>query len=676
MLWWQIALICLPIVYFLIIIILSFQNPEKHVKWNDTNLGNLKFPKDFLWGVATASHQIEGNNKNNWTQFEKSKGLEESGLACDHWNRWKKDFDLIERLGVGTYRFSLEWSRIQPEIDFWDEKVILQYSNMVDNLISRGIEPMVTLHHFSHPIWFQEKGGFEVGKNVSDWVDFCEKMFNLLGDRVKWWCTINEPAVFTTMGYVLGEFPPGIRSFKTTRSVAKNMMLAHALCYRKLKKLPYGDKAKIGFVKNINIFDPYRRWNLLHWIQAKILDEMFNKCWLRGLKTGKFRPPSSLFSKKIDGLKGSSDFIGVNYYTHLLATPFMPTKVEIDPLIRPWEDRTDFRYPMYAEGLRRSFEMVKNLNLPIYVTENGVADDDDDMRPEHIRRHLWITSQAIKDGYDIRGFYHWSLMDNFEWAEGYTQRFGLYHVNYNTQERTLKESGRLYSEIINLNRMPQIVILAGGLGTRLGKLAKDIPKSLVEVNGLPIISHILKWAYGQGCRRALILTGHNGEKFKGFKFSGMDLKFHRESEPLGTGGALFNALELLDDDFILLWGDDYHPIQYGELVNQHFNSGEKLTMTVTESHDSMNLKHYGGRVIEYNKNETSEQFNGYEAGTSVVSKSVVVKYGKLGKWSWEEIIYSKLSGKINVYLDNTKFWDVGTPERILKLEQFFKGRGP
>ena len=378
-------------------------------------------------------------------------------------------------------------------------------------------------------------------------------------------------------------------------------MRAHARCYRTLKSMENGADAQIGLVKNINLFDPYRRWNPLHRFQANLLDGMFNRCWIKGLKTGRFKPPSALRSITVEGLKGSSDFIGVNYYTHLLATPFMPTKVEIDPLIRPWEERTDFRYPMYAEGLRRAFEMVAPLNIPIIVTENGVADDDDDMRPEHIRRHLQITSEAIADGFDIRGFYHWSLMDNFEWAEGYEQCFGLYHVNFETQERTLRTSGELYASIAKAHRMPQVVILAGGLGTRLGEKTEHMPKSLIEVGGKPILTHILDWVQGQGCNRVLVLTGHHGEQFDGFTHTGLDLSFVQESEQLGTGGALWNARNHLEDEFILLWGDDYHPIDYAPLVQSHRSKSSPLTMTVTTEHDVMNLQFEDGRLLKYSK---------------------------------------------------------------------------
>ena len=655
---------------------------EEHRDWSTVDYSKLKsgdaFPSTFMWGVATASHQIEGGNTNNWTAFEPgSKSGQLSGMACDHYNRVDGDIELIADLNVSHYRFSIEWSRVEPEHGVWNDEAIQWYSDLVDKLLSKGIQPMATLHHFTHPQWWDEKGGFEVEENIQDWIDFCKKMFEVLSDRVLWWCTINEPAVFTTMGYVLGEFPPGTRSFKRARKVGLNMMRGHARCYRELKAMDGGNDAQIGLVKNINIFDPYRRWNPVHWLQAKILDEMFNQCWLRGLRNGKFRPPSAIFSRKIPGLKGSSDFIGVNYYTHLLATPFMPTKVEIDPLIRPWEERTDFRYPMYAEGLRRSFDMVKNLKIPMIVTENGVADDDDDMRPEHIRRHLQVTAEAIDDGLDIRGFYHWSLMDNFEWAEGYEQQFGLYHVDFETQERTLKESGQLYADIVEAHRMPQVVILAGGLGTRLGEVAEKVPKSLIEVNGKSILNHILDWAQGQGCMNALVLTGHLGEQFENFKHDGMALKFHREPEPLGTGGALWNAREHLEDEFILLWGDDFHPIDYQKLVKHHRDEKTPLTMTVTDAHEIHNLLFEDGRVVEYDKSEdASTEFNGYEAGTSVVNKIIVTEHGKDGKWSWEETVYPILSGQITAHVDNTPFWDMGTPERLSRLEKFFQDGGP
>ena len=220
--------------------------------------------------------------------------------------------------------------------------------------------------------------------------------------------------------------------------------------------------------------------------------------------------------------------------------------------------------------------------------------------------------------------------------------------------------------------MPQVVILAGGLGTRLGDLTQRIPKSLVEVDDKPIIGHILDWISDQGCNRALILTGHLGEQFEQYTHHTVSLTYVQEPQPLGTGGALWNAVDYLEPEFILLWGDDFHPIDYQKLVIRHRDDANLMTMTVTESHETMNLQHRDGRVIKYDKHNSTPDFNGYEAGTSVVSKRIVLLFGRDGKWSWEETVYPKLSGKIGAHIDNTKFWDMGTPERLSKLIEFLK----
>ena len=222
--------------------------------------------------------------------------------------------------------------------------------------------------------------------------------------------------------------------------------------------------------------------------------------------------------------------------------------------------------------------------------------------------------------------------------------------------------------------MPQVVILAGGLGTRLGDITRETPKSLVNVHGKPILTHILEWAQLQGCNKALILTGHLSEKFRHYSHSNMSLTFHEETEPLGTGGALWNAIDHLEDEFILLWGDDFHPIDYSPLVRQHRTSRAPITMTVTSTSQHFNLEHRDGKVVAYDKEIIRPNFNGYEAGTSMVDKAVVQKYGKDGKWSWEGTVYPALSGEIRAHLDDTPFWDMGTPERLASLENFFKMR--
>ena len=440
MLWWMYILITLA-VYCFLIGILSLRNPEKHIDWSEQDLENLKFPSDFSWGVATASHQIEGHNQNNWSKFESEQSMEASGVACDHWNRWETDFDLIEALGVGHYRFSIEWSRIEPQEGEWNHAALQQYSEMIDNLLSRGIEPMVTLHHFSHPIWFEEKGGFLNRDNIHHWVEYSERVFTALSDRVTNWCTVNEPEVFAIMGYHMKLFPPGKGSILKTIRVMQNVVQAHAHAYHSLKKIR--PESRIGLAKNVTIFDPLRRWNLLHWVTAFILNHIWNGAIISALNGGR------MFGRRIPKAKNSLDFIGLNYYTHALASPFIPQTIEVDLPKRPHEVMTEFGYPMYAEGLERSVDLLTPLGVPIEITENGVADSEDSLRPEHLKRHLWIISEMLDKGQDIRSYYHWSLMDNFEWAEGYSLRFGLYHVNYETQERSLRESGKIYRNIIN-----------------------------------------------------------------------------------------------------------------------------------------------------------------------------------------------------------------------------------
>ncbi len=225
----------------------------------------------------------------------------------------------------------------------------------------------------------------------------------------------------------------------------------------------------------------------------------------------------------------------------------------------------------------------------------------------------------------------------------------------------------------DLSDMPQVVILAGGLGTRLGAISKSVPKSLVRVGEKPVIGHILDWASGQGCDRALVLSGHLGHMFDDYSHPSIDVTFSREFSPLGTGGALWNSKEHLEDRFILLWGDNLHRIDYQDLVKTHLSCGDPLTMTVTTSYEDFNLEHRGGKVVRYDKRrENVSGLNGYEAGTSVVERSLLETYGGEGQWSWEECVYPAISGSISAYLDDSPFWDMGTPERLESLAKFLQ----
>lgn len=414
--------------------------PEPHEDWTAVDMNALSFPSDFRWGTATAAHQVEGHLVNNWTHHEQQNNLVQSGAACDHWNRWEEDFQLISELGLNSYRFSVEWSRIEPTEGTWNNDALAVYSNMVDNLLERGIRPVVTLHHFSHPQWWEAKGGFADRANAPHFVRYCERVFEVLSDRVETWVTINEPTVFSTMGYTLGMFPPGHRSLRATLCVMRNLLLAHADVYQALKKIR--PEVRIGIAKNVTLFDPKNRWSPIDWPLARLLEWFWNGAWRSGVENGR------MFFGDVSAAKGTLDFVGLNYYTHVLVGPASVSLLKMKFPKRAHEVATEFGYPMYAEGLRRALDWLAPLGLPIEITENGVADANDTLRTEHLKRHLWVLSQAIQDGHDVRSYHHWSLMDNFEWAEGYSMRFGLHHVDFETQERTLRPSGAVYKHII------------------------------------------------------------------------------------------------------------------------------------------------------------------------------------------------------------------------------------
>ena len=243
-----IALYVIAIAYF------HFKYPEMRWNWDDISTDNVSFPPSFIWGTATAAHQVEGNCTNNWSEFEKGtkddghpniKDGQQSGIACDHWNRYPEDIKLIKKLGVSHYRFSVEWSKIQPSQDIFDEGAINHYSKMIDTLLENDIVPVLTLHHFTHPIWFDRLGAFEKEENINIFVSFCERVFKEYSSKVDYWCTINEPAVVATQGYFSGRFPPGKKDSDLSAVVLKNFLEKILLklkeevwFYQNLQKIP------------------------------------------------------------------------------------------------------------------------------------------------------------------------------------------------------------------------------------------------------------------------------------------------------------------------------------------------------------------------------------------------------------------------------------------------------
>ena len=436
--------------------------PDIQWDWDKIKTERVYFPKNFMWGTATAAHQVEGNNtNNNWYAWEHQKDSngksrihnnDKSGIAANHWNLYRDDISLMNDLGVGYYRFSVEWSKIEPESGIINEEALEHYRDVCIALIDSGLTPVITLHHFSHPIWFEELGAFEKEENIEYYIRFSELVFNKLSDIVPIWCTINEPAVYVTQGYFNGVFPPGKKDPLLAGYVMRNLLNAHVQVYQRLKSLPNGENVQIGLVKNITQLDPLRRWHILDWYFSGILNDVFTNSTLDLFTKGEFDfylPAMANVSYKNYDAINSLDFIGLNYYSrwHVkgqlnLAEPFTFE-------LRPQDIQTDMPYAIYPEGFYKAVKTIAKLNVPIIITENGIADDRDDRRSLFIKRYLYALFKTIEEGYDIQGYFYWSLMDNFEWAEGYMMKFGLYDVDFNTQKRTLRSGSQSFVDIVN-----------------------------------------------------------------------------------------------------------------------------------------------------------------------------------------------------------------------------------
>lgn len=416
---------------------------------------------EFEFGTATAAHQVEGNNSNNWSEFEKQenriKNGDKSGKACDQYNLYPKDIQLMkDQLKVHSYRFSVEWSRIEPKRGTFDKEAIKHYHNLIDELIKANITPVLTIHHFSNPIWFEQLGAFEKEENVDIFVGFGEFIFKEYSSKVKIFCTINEPNVYSFGGYLDGIFPPGRKDNRPLAfKVLKHMLQSHTTLYWKLKNLPNGPKCKIGIVHNLHQFDPLNTWNPIDHFLAYLMDYTFNESILKYFKTGRFyvnipglANEDYLNTKAV----GGTDFYGINYYSHFNVTlnyKEFSTKLFSTVVKKEFENlTTEFKYPVYGEGIYRILQRASELKVPLYVTENGCPDSKDTLRDLYIKRYLYSLSKAMEEGVNLKGYMYWSFSDNFEWAEGFSQRFGLYEMNYETQERKLRNGSQFFIEVV------------------------------------------------------------------------------------------------------------------------------------------------------------------------------------------------------------------------------------
>jgi len=384
-----------------------------------------KFPDGFLWGAATSSHQVEGNNRlNDWWEAEhEGRVPHASGPACRHYELFREDFDLARSWGHNAHRSSIEWSRVQPAPDRWDEGALEHYVAVVDALRDRGLEPIVTLHHFTNPLWFARRGGWLWREAPAAFNEYVERVVRAIGNRVRFWLTINEPTVYVRQAYIAGEWPPfGCGRWRQALSAMRNQARAHRLGYRTIREALPG--SLVSFAHNAPVVQPCRASALSDRSAAGVRDFVLNRLFF------KLIGPQSL------------DFVGLNYYTRMVVRSqgSIANRV-LGSVCRAHGHAgqgpvSQIGWESYPQGLIEILRRFGRSGLPVLVTENGIATDDEGLRTRFIEQHLEVISEAVQSGTNVIGYLYWTLMDNFEWTDGPNAPFGLASVDFQTQKRT------------------------------------------------------------------------------------------------------------------------------------------------------------------------------------------------------------------------------------------------
>jgi beta-glucosidase len=396
----------------------------------------LKFPKGFLWGAAGSSYQTEGNNTNSdwwvWEQSQKradalkkqGKNPEDymSGIACDSYNRYDEDFALAQHLNHNAIRIGVEWSRIEPREGVFDEAVLGHYEKMLQSAKFHGLAVFLTLHHYTNPIWFARKGGFSKKQNIPFFVDYAHHVVDRLGQYVDFWITINEPELYATQSFGVGVHPPQVKSIIAPILVVNNLIESH--------------KQVRAFIRIHSEKPVSMAFNLLDFQPSGFLGELAVR-FVRYIANGYIMRSTVRYC----------DYIGVNYYFHhhigLLG---------IRKHSHTNHNTTDRGWGIHPEGLERVLVSLKKYKKPLYILENGLADAKDHLREKYIKDHLYFAHKAIERGADVRGYLYWSLIDNFEWEEGFAPRFGLIEIDReDLLRRKVRFSATKYAEICKNN---------------------------------------------------------------------------------------------------------------------------------------------------------------------------------------------------------------------------------
>lgn len=398
---------------------------------------DLIFPPQFFWGCATSAHQIEGGLNNDWTEWEKSpcrladlakKQLDPldfiSSAAANSYVENNADIVCLKELNANAYRFSVDWSRIEPEEGKFSFEALEYYKEMVKKLRTQGIEPFVTLWHWPLPLWLSNKGGWENQEIVEYFKKFVKKVAVHLNEEVNFWVTLNEPMVYASQSYLVGEWPPQKKNPLALWRVINNLARAHREAYIILKSIDQGNK--VGIAKH-NMYFEAANGALINKVLKFFADWWWNFRFL-------------------DKIKSHQDFIGLNYYFHNFINYGFSNQFS-------YEKKSDIEWGLHPEGIYHCLKDLEKYNKPVYITENGLADKGDQHRAWYIEEILKNVHRAIGEGLEVKGYFHWSLIDNFEWAAGFHPRFGLYEINYQTFERKARSSAQFYADICKNNRI-------------------------------------------------------------------------------------------------------------------------------------------------------------------------------------------------------------------------------
>ncbi|MCC7072247.1 MAG: glycoside hydrolase family 1 protein [Deltaproteobacteria bacterium] len=428
------------------------------------------FPTGFLWGAGEDAYQHEGNSFNNdWSRWERSSpppidrgAVQERG--SDFWERWQGDLALAAQDHHNAHRIGLEWSRIEPSPGVYDHAALARYRDMLRTMKEQHrFSTFVNLWHFTLPLWAADDGGWENPRLMERWRAYVQLCGRELGPWVDWWSTMIDSQIYALTGYLIAEIPPCVSDAPRALRVYRTMIDAHAVAYRALKeatRAPDGGDAKVGQI--YFFFDVFRRGFLVDVPIRGVFERVFNWALLDALSTGNidvFLPPTHRLRAHDPACAHTLDWIGVNYFTRAV-TSFSPLAPGLISAARqtPWTT-SDLDWEIFPEGLHRTLTRVQARypGVPLFVTECGIADADDSRRPRFIVDHVAWTHRAIEEGVDVRGFFYWSMTDNWEWKRGPWPRFGLYEVDYATGERRARASAALFAAIARDNALPAVL---------------------------------------------------------------------------------------------------------------------------------------------------------------------------------------------------------------------------